>query len=113
MIDDSTDFRNVRIDIEWIFISPSLRVASGIIKVLTDEFCNLSTKVLFECSCEVKDGLRSFKAINEKPIPSKLFDKYEPYIKCMMLSYFEGMVLNKKQFFWIPESLNYSYPSDE
>ena len=99
-----------RVDIEWTFISPALKTASGILKVWEMDPDLLSTaqpKLLFRCKCKVSPGSRGFSAISEDEyIPSKLFEKYEHYIKCMVDSYYAGTILENKQFFWIPESLN-------
>lgn len=101
----------VRVDIEWIFVSPALKTASGVVKLWememgSDLTSTTKPKLLLQCNCKAVPGSRGFSAMKaDKGIPTKLFKKYENYISCMLDSYFEGMLLSKNQYFWIPESL--------
>jgi len=96
----------IRIDIDWDYISPALGVCSGILKIMEIYLPPDPGLVLLKIRCTAKHGSKGFKAIEEGGYSSIIFNKYEDQIKLMMDSYFQGMMLNKKNFYWIPSTLN-------
>jgi len=107
----------IRVDIEWEFISPLLRRASGIVKVW-DMHNSISTQqkewdpngnnnLILECRCHIEQGSNGFSGMEEyEGVPTKLFNIYGDTIRAMMKAFFDGMILRNKQFHWIEESLH-------
>ncbi len=90
----------IRITIEWDFISPLLRIASGTIKAENVE--STKTELLFKCKVKKDNYSVGYKALEpEVGVPTELFEKLRPTFDTMIRSYFNGMILNKKIYEWI------------
>lgn len=101
----------IRIDINWDFLSPSTGIASGILTVNdidADITSSERPKVLLICRCTAKDGSKGFSAVEDGGYAGDVFNEYEDQIRLMMDSFFDGMLLNHKQFYWIPSTLGIS-----
>jgi len=94
--------------IKWDFISPSLRVVSGILKIEDITFGNgMPSKLLIKCKVKKETGMSGYSAISpQKSIPSKLFEELKPVIDTMVNSYYRGMLLRSENYEWIDDSAN-------
>lgn len=99
----------IRIDIEWDFVSPSLGVASGTLKIWENNHDLQGPEkntLILQCKCKKEKGCTGFSAIDkESGIESEKFKLFEEQIKTMMESYWQGMMLEKCTYHWIEETL--------
>ena len=99
----------IRIRIDWTFVSPLLRIASGILKVevVTNGKVN---KLLFKCKVKKESGSLGYSSSDKNDeslsIPHRLFEELKPTIDVMVRSYFQGMILENSDFHWIEDSLS-------
>jgi len=95
----------IRINIDWDFMSPTLRRASGIVKVEEHQAPPAIIKTILKCRCYVEDGCSGFKSMEGEGIPTKTFDLFEEHIRGLMRSFFDGMLLRNQLWHWLPETL--------
>lgn len=98
----------IRIYIKWDFISPSLRVASGILYV-DDVEAGRNNRNIFKCKVKVEDGSLGYSSIKKDGIPSNLFENIKHQIDLMTRSFFSGVILRNYCYHWLsePESENF------
>ncbi len=96
----------IRLHIDWEFISPSLRVASGILEV-RDMYLTRNT-LLLQCKIKKESGCTGYKSIdNTLPgIHTKLFEEIKSQLDTMIDSFFQGVLLSDKTYCWINDSGN-------
>ena len=103
----------IRINIKWDFISPSLRVISGILTV--ENFASDATskgEVLLRCRVKKESGTLGYSSIDDKGkggIPHYLFEALRPQINTMVRSYYDGVLLKDFQYDWVENPNNLSF----
>lgn len=93
-----------RVAIDWDYMSPLLRVASGIVHVhhVQDGYITEHTQIAkFKVKC--KPGSRRYTTIDGKGISSKIFDPIKPQLDIMVTSFISGMNLEKTPAMWLIE----------
>lgn len=90
----------IRILIDWNFISPSLETASGIASVHYVEELN-NWILLCQFKVKVERGCTSYKSIDEKGFPAKIFDAIKPQLDVMVKCYRDGLILSKNSCCWL------------
>ena len=97
----------IRIDIDWDFISPSLGVACGILKVISYKHnaALVEGKTLIKCKVKKENGSVGFSAITQdKGVRKDLFDIFEDRIRTMIDCYYNGMNLKDSIYSWVDDS---------
>ena len=87
-----------RVMVEWKFMSPALRVASGTIKLEEFEGCDAMKLPVrsFEWNVKIEDNMYSQKG----HIPN-LSETGKDLIESVTRSYYDGVVLRKRSFQWL------------
>jgi hypothetical protein len=93
----------VRIDVKWDFISPSLRVVSGTIKVVDINYSYNNKETIFEYKVKITNKSINFKAIEGKRLPSDLFEFIQEKVDLLVKSFFDGVILKNNCYCWLNE----------
>lgn len=92
----------IRMNIKWNFVSPSLRVVSGLLSV-DDLEVGKEGRNIFKCKVKVEEGSLGFSSIEDDGIPSKLFESIKEQIELMSRSFFNGVILRDCCYHWLDE----------
>lgn len=94
----------IRISIDWNMISPFLRTISGILTIEEVDTTYVEKPIiLIQCKVDRKAGSTGYSSIDEKGIPTDLFDEIKPFIDVMMHSYYNGIIMENSDFHWVEE----------
>lgn len=99
----------LKVEIKWNFISPFLKVASGIVKIIDDHFQRDEPFEIGVYEINLKENTTEIKLVRYDP--SKLANKdltsiINKIIHTMTDSYFRGMILQKYDYEWIDYPFN-------
>jgi hypothetical protein len=97
----------LRLRIEFDLNRPFLRVASGILYAEEVDSVNVSKPaiLLFKCRIKKEEGSLGYSSFEkDEGIPSTLFDCIKPIADQMIRSYWKGMVLDDRDYVWVPMS---------
>ena len=99
----------LRISINWTFVSPVLRVSTGILKV---EFQNKdwAFEEIFRCKVRKEQGTIGYSGIPpDLGVPADLFEALRPTINTMVRAYWDGMILEKSTYEWVEDSADLTF----
>ena len=95
----------IRITINWDFISPVLRVISGILLIEdVDISYNRPLKTILCCKIKKEQGSFGYNSIDDKGFSTVLLDLFKEKIETMVHGYFAGMNLEESPFSWVEDS---------
>ena len=101
----------MRIGITWDWVSPFLKVISGIAEVhmVTDYGWKIIAR--FRVKCETNSI--AYQSIDKEGIPRDVLDLIKSDLDCMINSYFRGMNLEEFTFHWIPKQFESNPEPDD
>lgn len=94
----------IRLMIDWDMVSPFLQTISGTLTV--EEVDTSYTKqpvTLIKCIVKRKPGSTGYTSINNRGIPTDLFEEIKPFVDVMIHSFYKGVMLDKGDFHWVEE----------
>ena len=87
--------------INWDFISPALRIASGIVEIHKVEVMN-NWVLLSKFKVTSEQGSYSYSSLDDKKgISSNILDAVRPYLDSIIRSYRDGLILSKDTYCWV------------
>ena len=86
-----------KIEIDWDFRSPSLRVLTGEVRIGRIDFGILDPTKFPSFPVKKEEGMLSYKNC------SALFSRCKPLVDVMVRSYFDGMKLKDKSITWFDD----------
>lgn len=92
----------IRIMIEWDFISPTLGIVSGIATIHHQQSVNKLAE-LIKFKVKKEHGTTGYQSLDKKGIPSNLLDAIKPQLDIMLHSFYNGVMLEEKDFCWVIE----------
>jgi len=94
----------IRLMIDWDMVSPFLQTISGTLKLEDiDTTYKKQPITLIKCIVKRKPGSTGYTSIDDKGIPSDLFEEIKPFVDIMIHSYYKGVVMEKDDFHWVDE----------
>ena len=99
----------LRINIEWDFVSPFLKVASGRLYIHEADGIGgtqFPEKLVFESRIKKEEGTLGYKRDPDKDIfliSNEEFEDIKPVIDTMIRSYFDGLTLQKSSVQWLDD----------
>jgi len=89
-----------RILLKWGFLSPALKAATGHIFITKNDHL-VDDNIEYKIRVKLKVGKVSYAALKpEEKFPME-WDEIRDTVDAMVLSYFAGLCLNKKVYYWL------------
>lgn len=93
----------IQLYIDWDFISPSLKICSGILYIFKQEYkaeTGIDRILLLKCKVKREQHSIGYSSIDEKEYSGDLFEKYREQIDILVNSYYKGMILKNCCYHW-------------
>ncbi len=106
---------NWRITIKWDFISPSLRIASGMIfieKMTSNPKFIIRPEKQFKFKVKIQTGNVSYRALKRGHRFPHEWDKVKDLVDIMVSSYFAGLTLKDNIYHWVDDDIEFTDPQD-